>query len=76
MKRAGFGFKNYMLVLIIFCVVRAGLTGQDRVDNDAGWPNYGNDPGGTRYSPAKQINRSHVPIQTLRGNPRTTEAEK
>jgi hypothetical protein len=65
-----------MRVLFIFCVVRAGLAGQDRVGNDAGWPNYGNDPGGTRYSPAKQINRSHVPIQTLRGNPRTTEAEK
>ena len=61
MKRAGCGIKNYMLVLIIFCVVRAGLAGQDRVDNDAAWPNYGNDPGGTRYSPAKQINRSNVP---------------
>jgi len=24
------------------------------------WPNYGNDPGGTRYSPAKQINRTNV----------------
>ncbi|HJX96496.1 MAG TPA: hypothetical protein VJ324_12805, partial [Candidatus Acidoferrum sp.] len=27
---------------------------------DAGWPNYGNDPGGTRYSAAKQIDRSNV----------------
>jgi quinoprotein glucose dehydrogenase len=27
---------------------------------DAGWPNYGNDPGGTRYSPAKQIDRANV----------------
>ncbi len=27
---------------------------------DVGWPNYGNDPGGTRYSPAAQINRSNV----------------
>ena len=61
MKRAGAGIKNCVLVLIIFCVVRAGFAGQDRVDNDAGWPNYGNDPGGTRYSPAKQINRSNVP---------------
>jgi len=26
----------------------------------AGWPNYGNDPGGTRYSAAKQIDRSNV----------------
>jgi quinoprotein glucose dehydrogenase len=27
---------------------------------DAGWPNYGNDLGGTRYSTAKQIERSNV----------------
>jgi quinoprotein glucose dehydrogenase len=27
---------------------------------DTGWPNYGNDGGGTRYSPAKQIDRTNV----------------
>lgn len=27
---------------------------------DTGWPTYGNDPGGTRYSTAKQIDRSNV----------------
>ena len=27
---------------------------------DAGWPTYGNNPGGTRYSPAKQIDRGNV----------------
>jgi quinoprotein glucose dehydrogenase len=27
---------------------------------DTGWPTYGNDPEGTRYSPAKQINRENV----------------
>jgi quinoprotein glucose dehydrogenase len=27
---------------------------------DPGWPNYGNDSGGTRYSPAKQIDRGNV----------------
>ena len=27
---------------------------------DAGWPNYGNDGGGTRYSPATQIDRRNV----------------
>src|SRR5580658_878636 len=26
----------------------------------AGWPNYGNDPGGTRYSTAAQIDRGNV----------------
>ena len=27
---------------------------------DSGWPTYGNDPGGTRYSPARQIDRANV----------------
>jgi len=27
---------------------------------EAGWPNYGNDPGGARYSTAAQINRDNV----------------
>jgi quinoprotein glucose dehydrogenase len=27
---------------------------------DSGWPNYGHDPGGSRYSPATQINRDNV----------------
>jgi quinoprotein glucose dehydrogenase len=27
---------------------------------DSGWSNYGHDPGGTRYSPATQINRDNV----------------
>jgi quinoprotein glucose dehydrogenase len=27
---------------------------------EAGWPTYGNDPGGTRYSPARQIDRGSV----------------
>lgn len=27
---------------------------------DATWPNYGNDPGGTRYSSAHQIDRSNI----------------
>jgi quinoprotein glucose dehydrogenase len=27
---------------------------------DSGWPNYGNDGGGTRYSPASQIDRTNV----------------
>src|SRR5205085_8683467 len=27
---------------------------------DVGWPNYGNDPGGSRYSALRQIDRSNV----------------
>jgi quinoprotein glucose dehydrogenase len=30
------------------------------VPGDTGWPTYSNDPGGTRYSPAKQINKDNV----------------
>jgi quinoprotein glucose dehydrogenase len=28
--------------------------------DEVGWPTYGDDPGGTRYSPATQINRANV----------------
>jgi quinoprotein glucose dehydrogenase len=38
--------------------------------SDAGWPNYGNDPGGSRYSTARQIDRTNVaqlkPVWTYR----------
>jgi quinoprotein glucose dehydrogenase len=38
--------------------------------SDAGWPNYGNDPGGSRYSAARQIDRTNVaqlqPVWTYR----------
>ncbi len=40
----------------------AGLIFEARAQSkpDSGWPTYGNDPGGTRYSPASQINRANV----------------
>jgi quinoprotein glucose dehydrogenase len=60
MKRARFVTKNRVLIPAIFCLVIARLAGQGPVHNEAGWPNYGHDPGGTRYSPAKQINRNNV----------------
>jgi quinoprotein glucose dehydrogenase len=41
--------------LVFFPVALFGQSARD-----VGWPNYGNDPGGTRYSPAKQIDRSNV----------------
>ena len=28
--------------------------------SDGGWPNYGGDPGGSRYSGVRQINRDNV----------------
>jgi quinoprotein glucose dehydrogenase len=38
--------------------VCAGTSAQTPADT--GWPNYGNDSGGSRYSPAHQIDRSNV----------------
>jgi membrane-bound PQQ-dependent dehydrogenase (glucose/quinate/shikimate family) len=38
---------------------------------DIDWQNYGNDPGGTRYSPLDQINRSNVNQLTLAWTYRT-----
>jgi quinoprotein glucose dehydrogenase len=49
----------------ILCFTHAGIA-----QSDAGWPNYGNDPGGSRYSAARQIDRSNVrklqPVWTFR----------
>jgi quinoprotein glucose dehydrogenase len=38
---------------------------------DATWPNYGNDPGGTRYSSAHQIDRSNIGLLHLAWTYRT-----
>ena len=51
------GFAFFVLG-ILFCWL-VPVTSSQSVP-DSGWPNYGNDPGGTRYSPAAQINRSNV----------------
>ena len=40
--------------------VRTPAQAPAQKSTDAGWPNYGNDPGGTRYSTAKQIDRTNV----------------
>ena len=43
---------------LLFCLLfSTSLLAQSA---DAGWPNYGNDPGGTRYSSAQQINGANV----------------
>ena len=43
-----------VLALFISFVARASRA------QDSTWPNYANDPGGTRYSPAHQIDRTNV----------------
>jgi quinoprotein glucose dehydrogenase len=49
--------KHWLLTaLVVLCWAHAGAQSSP----DAGWPNYGNDAGGTRYSPARQIDRTNV----------------
>jgi quinoprotein glucose dehydrogenase len=45
---------------ILFLLVGLPALVTAQTGADAGWPNYGNDAGGTRYSPAKQIDRGNV----------------
>ena len=51
------------LPLFVFSLLLPALAAAQSQHNsatDTGWPTYGNDPGGTRYSPAKQIDRNNV----------------
>ncbi|HTQ97651.1 MAG TPA: PQQ-binding-like beta-propeller repeat protein, partial [Candidatus Acidoferrum sp.] len=50
-------FRLLCLSALFFC---ASLPAAAQSKSDAGWPTYGNDPGGSRYSPAKQIDKSNV----------------
>jgi quinoprotein glucose dehydrogenase len=48
-------FRLFVIIWVAFAsAARCQVTG------DSEWPNYGNDPGGTRYSPLSQINRENV----------------
>ena len=48
------------LSLVVLALTFWPLRASAQAGPDTGWPTYGNDPGGTRYSPAKQIDRSNV----------------
>lgn len=52
------GSRRYFLAVVLLCLVSVATRAQSVADS--GWPNYGNDPGGTRYSPAHQIDRTNV----------------
>jgi quinoprotein glucose dehydrogenase len=45
------------LLTVLLWVVSVGHA---QSSTDAGWPNYGNDPGGSRYSALRQINHNNV----------------
>jgi quinoprotein glucose dehydrogenase len=47
-------------LLLIICVAFASAVAHSQVSGGTEWPNYGNDPGGMRYSPLSQIDRENV----------------
>jgi quinoprotein glucose dehydrogenase len=47
-------------VLLGLGVVALACAARGQSAADSGWPNYGNDGGGSRYSPLSQINRGNV----------------
>ena len=48
------------LVPLLALVLAIGVLAQSKGSGDSEWPAYGRDPGGSRYSPLDQINRSNV----------------
>ncbi len=56
-KRLGKGIRVLGVVASLFFAAAIACAQSEK---EPGWPNYGNDSGGTRYSPAAQINRSNV----------------
>ncbi len=53
-----------------------GLVVQAQSGQDFGWRNYGNDPGGTRYSSARQIDRTNISRLQLAWTYRTGAMEQ
>ena len=49
----------WMLRTVTFAVMLSARSSAQSVENTV-WPTYGNDPGGSRYSAAAQINRTNV----------------
>ncbi|HXN00049.1 MAG TPA: pyrroloquinoline quinone-dependent dehydrogenase [Candidatus Dormibacteraeota bacterium] len=65
---------DFVLALIVALLLAVGAHAQ--VSGNAGWGNYGGDPGGTRYSAATQINRGNVEKLRLAWSYRTGALEQ
>ena len=58
------GIRRVVLTLVVSTLVGLGVFAQSAAKTTSSgsseWPNYGNDPGGMRYSPLAQINHENV----------------
>jgi quinoprotein glucose dehydrogenase len=52
--------RNVVGLLVFLYAAFASSSARGQVSSGAEWPNYGNDPGGMRYSALAQINRDNV----------------
>ena len=52
--------RNIVLLLMLVLTISAVGQHKTRTGSDGEWPAYGRDPGGSRYSPLKQIDRTNV----------------
>jgi quinoprotein glucose dehydrogenase len=53
-------FCHFRWLLLFLFLTWLVSTSRAQSKADTGWPTYSNDPGGTRYSPASQIDRNNV----------------
>lgn len=60
-RLTSFRFAQPLPLFLFFLLLPSHAPAQSKpAFPDTGWPTYSNDPGGTRYSPAKQIDRNNV----------------
>ncbi len=58
--RHGISHQRILISLVLVCLALGATAASAQSSADTEWPNYGNDPGGMRYSPLSQINRENV----------------
>src|SRR3989337_881220 len=56
--------RPHMRVLLLAALLACAAPGAQEDRRAAEWPSYGRDPGGSRYSPLKQITRDNVATLT------------
>ncbi|WP_421829554.1 pyrroloquinoline quinone-dependent dehydrogenase [Larkinella sp.] len=67
---------NYLLSTLLFLYAAIPVIGQTQTSGSVEWPAYGNDPGGMRFSPLKQINTGNVKQLSVAWTFRTGELEQ
>ncbi len=58
--RAIFGYSSRTFFLLLIAATVSIAQTKSSSSAETGWPTYGNDPGGTRFSSAQQIDRGNV----------------